>query len=519
MAGGKLTPRQKMINLMYLVFIAMLALNMSKEVLSAFGLMNEKFESANTASKGNNEKLLGLIDQKGTENKGLYGPAKNAADKIALISKDFYEYISTLKGDATKDIELDEETGKLPYEAMDKGPHIDETWFKGDSYSPKGTEIVAKINKYVADMKAAVASEPTLAAKLTPVVKDLELKFNTADVKDNEGVTKKYLSYHFEHFPAIASLAKLTAWQNDVRKAEFDSYNNLLGGAAVEAASMKNYTALVVLEKSAYFQGEAVKGKVVLGRYDENTVPTSFQGPGKIEKGQAVISMTAGSIGEQNINGQFTFLEGGQSVPLKFEGKYVVIPRPNSANISADKMNVVYRGLPNPMTISFAGIGDNNVTASAPGLVKAGANGKYNLNPGSGEEVTVSVTGKMSDGKTVADKKVFRIKGIPAPQAAIGGTAGSQKGAKSRLQSSQITAVLPDFLYDLKFQVTQFVLKVPGQASIVVNGDRVNAQCVAALARASKGDQITISDVKTKIIGDGAGIQTKTAAPAIFEIQ
>jgi len=519
MAGGKLTPRQKMINLMYLVFIAMLALNMSKEVLSAFGLMNEKFESANTASKGNNEKLLGLIDQKGTENKGLYGPAKNAADKIALISKDFYEYISTLKGDATKDIELDKETGKLPYEAMDKGPHIDETWFKGDSYSPKGTEIVAKINKYVADMKAAVASEPTLAAKLTPVVKDLELKFNTADVKDNEGVTKKYLSYHFEHFPAIASLAKLTAWQNDVRKAEFDSYNNLLGGAAVEAASMKNYTALVVLEKSAYFQGEAVKGKVVLGRYDENTVPTSFQGPGKIENGQAVISMTAGAIGEQNINGQFTFMEGGQSVPLKFEGKYVVIPRPNSANISADKMNVVYRGLPNPMTISFAGIGDNNVNASAPGLSKAGANGKYNLNPGSGEEVTVSVTGKMSDGKTVADKKVFRIKGIPAPQAAIGGVSGSQKGAKTRLQSSQITAVLPDFLYDLKFQVTQFVLKVPGQASIVVNGDRVNAQCVAALSRASKGDQITISDVKTKIIGPGSGIQTQTASPAIFEIQ
>lgn len=62
-------------------------------------------------------------------------------------------------------------------------------------------------------------------------------------------------------------------------------------------------------------------------------------------------------------------------------------------------------------------------------------------------------------------------------------------------------------------------MKVPGQASIVVNGDRVNAQCVAALARATKGDQITISDVKTKIIGDGAGIQTKTAAPAIFEIQ
>ena len=162
MAGGKLTPRQKMINLMYLVFIAMLALNMSKEVLSAFGLMNEKFDTANIASKANNEKLLFLIDQKGAENPGLYGPAKNAADKIRSISKDFYEYIETLKADAKFGIELDEETGKLPYEFMDKGPHIDETWFAGDGYSAKGNEIISKINKYVADMKVSASSEPSL---------------------------------------------------------------------------------------------------------------------------------------------------------------------------------------------------------------------------------------------------------------------------------------------------------------------------------------------------------------------
>ena len=64
MAGGKLTPRQKMINLMYLVFIAMLALNMSKEVLTAFGLMNEKFEGVNKFSEEYNKSLLGTLEQK-----------------------------------------------------------------------------------------------------------------------------------------------------------------------------------------------------------------------------------------------------------------------------------------------------------------------------------------------------------------------------------------------------------------------------------------------------------------------
>ena len=125
----------------------------------------------------------------------------------------------------------------------------------------------------------------------------------------------------------------------------------------------------------------------------------------------------------------------------------------------------------------------------------------------------------MADVKSVSDKKVFRIKNIPAPQGAIAGSTGIIKGAKSRLQVSQITAVLPDFLYDLNFEVTQFTFKVPGQPAIIVNGNRVNAQCSTALARAAKGDQITISDIKSKISGQPNGPKTQTAAPVIYEIQ
>ena len=513
MAGGKLTPRQKMINLMYLVFIAMLAMNMSKEVLSAFGLMNEKFEGANESAKATNEQMMLALDTKASEAKGEFAVAAVTAHKVEAATKKFYDFVGTLKAEVLQGVEA--EDGKLPYESMDKADNLDHSWFTGDGYTARGKEVIAAIEAYKADMKAALGNEKKYSAILNEVNK----KFDVAQVVNKEGLKIDYLDYHFKGFPAIASLAKLTSWQNDSKKAESDVISAALGKAAVQAASYSNYQAIVALDKNVYFQGEPVTGKVVLGRYDENTKPTSFQGPGKLVNGQAIISTTAGAVGEQNLSGQFTFVEEGKTIPLKFQGKYVVVPRPNSANISADKMNVVYRGLPNPMTISFAGIGDNNVIASAPGLSKAGGNGKYNLNPGSGTEVTVSVTGKMSDGKSVSDKKTFRIKGIPAPQAAIGGKEGSQKGAKTRLQSSQITAVLPDFLYDLKFQVTQFVFKVPGQASIVVNGDRVNAQCIAALARAGKGDQITISDVKTKIIGDGAGIQTKTAAPAIYELQ
>ncbi|RXR23879.1 type IX secretion system motor protein PorM/GldM [Flavobacterium stagni] len=511
MAGGKLTPRQKMINLMYLVFIAMLALNMSKEVLSAFGLMDEKFEEVNAGAKKANEDMLKVLASKAEENAN-FKAALDQANRVKEISKTFYEYLETVKGEITKDFPLDEKTGKLPYEAMDKS-NIDEKWFKGDGYSPKGNEIVGAFAKYLSDMKAVLGEN----VKLTPIVRELDAKFSTKDVKDGEGVTKKYLDYHFKGFPAVATLSKLALTQNDIKKAEADIYQILLGKAAIETMSLKNFQAIVALDKNVYFQGEQVTGKVVIGKYDENVKVASFKGPGKIVNGQAVISSTAGSIGEQNLNGSFTFMEDGKPVNLPFEGKYVVVPRPNNANISADKMNVVYRGLPNPMTISIAGISDNNVTATAAGLKNLGK-GKYDLNPGAGTEVVINVTGKMTDGKSVTDKKVFRIKNIPAPLGAIGGTPGVQKGAKSRLQASQISAVLPDFLYDLKFRVTQFVFKVPGQASIVVNGDRLSPQCIAALARVSKGDQVTISDIKSKV--DGAGsIDVKTAAPAIYEIQ
>ena len=511
MAGGKLTPRQKMINLMYLVFIAMLAMNMSKEVLSAFGLMNERFEGATNSAKATNEQMLQALDTKASESKGEFIAAAATAHKVETASKKFYDFIATLKAEVLTGVESEE--GKLPYESMDKADNLDHSWFTGDGYTARGKEVIAAIEAYKADMKAALADK-----KYAPILNEVNSKFDLTEVANKEGVKVKFLDYHFKGFPAIASLAKLSAWKNDVKKAESDVIASALGKAAVSEASYSKFQAIVALDKNVYFQGEPVTGKVVLGKYDPNAGANfgNFKGPGKLVNGQAIISTTAGAIGEQTLSGSFSFTENGKPIPLKFEGKYVVVPRPNSANISADKMNVVYRGLPNPLTISFAGIGDNNVTASAPGLSPAGK-GKYNLNPGSGTEVTVTATGKMTDGKSVSDKKVFRIKNIPAPAGSIGGTLGFQKGAKSRLEASTVGAALPDFVYDLNFEVTSFAFKVPGQATIVVNGNKIDGRCKAALARAKSGDLVSISDIKTRV--SGVSVAMKPAAPAVYEIQ
>ena len=510
MAGGKLTPRQKMINLMYLVFIAMLALNMSKEVLSAFGNFNDKFDESNKLTEQSNSTLLSALNTKATDEPAKYAEPARKAKEVSKISKDFVSFLETVKAEVTEGIEVDEKTGKLPFETMDRST-IDEKWFQGDGYSPRGKEIVSRIDKYVADIKKVLGND----VKYIPFIKEIEKKFSTADVANREGVKVKYLDYKTKGFPAVSTLTYVTAMQNDVKNTEAGAYNLFLGNALQSAASMKNFQAIVVLEKNAYFQGETVKGKVVLGRYDANTVPTSFNGPGKIENGQAVISTTAGSIGEQKISGKFGFLEDGKEIPLSFEGTYVVVPRPNQAIISADKMNVVYRGVPNPISISVPGIASNKVNASAPGMSKVG-DGKFMLKPGSGSEVKINVTATMPDGKAMSSAQVFRIKGLPAPTGKVGGSE-KNSGPKNNLEVCTVTATMEDFDFPVNVNVTQFNIKVPGQPTIVVSGNKMDSRARAAIAKASRGDIVIISEIKASF--QGIDQVAKRVSPCTYEIK
>jgi gliding motility-associated protein GldM len=518
MAGGKLTPRQKMINLMYLVFIAMLALNMSKEVLSAFGLMNEKFESVNKFSEEYNKSLFGQLESKASDDPTRFNEPLQKAKQIKPITDQFYAYIEGLK----KNIEgqFEKEDGKLPYEAMDKGDMIDEQWFEGDGYSKKGKEIIAAIEKYKNDLKTVIGTD----VKYKFIIDDINAKFDLSDIKDGDGVKKQYLDYHYKGFPAIASLTKLSAMQNDVRKTEQDIYNGLIGNTTAQAASMKNYKAMVIMDKSAFFQGETVTGRVVLGRYDESTVPTSVSvngGTVTTENGQAVFKLSAGSVGEHDIKGKFVFLEDGKEVPIEIEDKYVVVPKPNSATISADKMNSVYRGVDNPMTVSFAGIPDNNVKASAPGNWRsAGKAGKYNWNVTqvAGKTAKITVTAKLPDGKSVSDVREFNVREIPAPTPEIRGKQNSGKGNKNDLASSTIRVAFPDFVFDVRTTVTSFEVFIPGSPAMICQGDRFSPAALAAIAKTKRGDVVTINNIKTKLEGAGS-YQVKGSGSFAWEIQ
>lgn len=515
MAGGKLTPRQKMINLMYLIFIAMLALNMSKEVLSAFGILNNKIIESNGITDTRNQSSFEQLAQKAVDQPGQFGDKKAKVEKIRALSKEFNDYIENIKTTVTAKFERDPE-GNLPYEEMDKGDLVDAMFFNGDRVSKEGKEFLAKINNYPAQIKAIGGSSIAESE-----MKKIEARFATNPVYSQKaGAKLDWIDYNYKGFPLIATITKLSQLQADIKTTESDIMNGMFQTDLVAAASLTAYQPIVVLDKSVFFQGEAVSGKIILGKFDPSLKAKSVVVNGsnvRAEAGQAKFSFGAGNIGEHAIGGSFNFDENGKVVSLPIKDKYVVVARPKSATISADKMNVVYRGVVNPMTISFAGIPADKVSASAPGLSSSGG-GKFNMSPGGGNEVVINVTGTLPNGDKVSDRKTFRIKGIPGPTGTIRGETGVVKGPKSNLEIATIGAKLEDFDFEVGLNVVGFNLKVTGQPTVVVQGNRLNAQCKSVLSKAGRGDQVTISEIKTKLVGAGNYLLPRTA-PVIFEIQ
>lgn len=519
MAGGKVSARQKMINLMYLVFIAMMAMNMSKEVLSAFGLMETKFANSNEATTDRNEKLLAELKVKGDENPEQFKVPAARAQQVKIATDKFYTYLAGLKADLIKQgkYELDEQ-GKLPFEAMDKTDILDEMWFTGDRLSKPGEAVMAEIEAYKASINEVLSTDESYRGQADAFNK----LFSTEKVPNKDGKKIDWLSYHFKGFPAIASFTKLTAMQNDVKVTESEMLSLFLGNIVSEATTLNNYKAIVLPEKSAFFAGETFKGRVVIGKY-ANVPPTKLVVQGEEinlseaidSTGAATLGFNVGNVGEHEIKGEFTFIENSEELKIPINANYVVVPRPNSATISADKMNVVYRGVDNPMTISFAGVPDNKVSASANGLRKVG-NGKYVMKPGTGREVTIKVNATLDDGSPAGDSKTFRIKDIPKPTGTISGQDGSVKLPKRNLEIGTIGAKLDDFDFELNIQVTSFKIKVPGQPTVQCTGTKMNGQAKSAIQRARRGDGVQIFDIKASIPGNS--YQLKGVSPVFVEI-
>ncbi len=497
MAGGKLSARQKMINLMYLVFISMLAMQMGKKVLSSFGRMNETLVDANvTTSKTNAAALSGLATL-ASDQPDKYSELNQKATQLSSLSKTFVSYLEGLKSKMLEGMENPKD-----YEAMSGSNKVDALFFIEGKETELGKEFEHKITTYKDEVKALLGPDFD-----NEIIAKIDKRFNTdPDVIGKKG-KEPWLESRFEGFPLISSVTNITKLQNDVETTENEVYSTLVGGQMKSDVSLKKYQAMVVFDKNAYYPGERLEGKIVLGKNDPTLVAEKVIINGasvnksNIQAGQVKLNRSAGGIGEHQIKGKFFFKENGETIEIPIEGgKYSVIPVPNQAIISADKMNVVYRGVANPISVSMPGVSANKIQATAPGLRP---NGKgYIMNPPAQREVTINVNATLPNGKKVHSSKMFRVKDIPSPSGTLRGTVGHQKISKSSLAKSTIGAQLRDFVFDLKVGVASFKVKVPGKPAISCSGTRFSDQARRAIGKAKRGDNIIIFDIKSVLLNN-----------------
>ena len=509
-----------MINLMYLIFIAMLALNMSKEVLAAFGLMNEKLEASNTKATENNEAFLASLETKASEDAAKYAELYQDAQQIKQLSQEYFTWLEELKSSMVAEIE-----DPTDYQVMDKSDYLDQKFFQGDKLGPTGQEFMKRIVDYRSQVLGILGTG-------FPEVQDaVKTRFKTGDdnglVERRDGVKVDWINYHYEGFPLIASLTKITALQSDIKATEEAALKAMLQGELTSQVSLTNFSTLLESEKSAFYSGERFSGSIVLGKTDKSAKPVRAEltldgrklsegSDYNLKEGGVEMLIGAGNPGDHVIAGTLVYMQDGEETEVPVNNSFSTISKPNAAVISADKMNVVYRGVANPMTISIPGIPDNKVSASAPGLAKrSGSN--YIMNPGTGRTVTITASGTLPDGQRISTRSEFRIKDIPRPAGSIRGEAGSVKMPRANLEISTVGALLEDFDFDLNLAVSGFKFKVPGQPTVDVNGSKLDERAKSALRRAGRGDAIQIFDIQAYITNN-RDYKLKKVSPVVVEL-
>ena len=252
--AGKSNTRQKMINMMYLVFIAMLALNIGKEVLATIGVINEDLENSISKYQSDSELIYNTFQDLG-EDQPAWAEALPSINKLKSFSDQYSQYLTSVKEFL---LETDKEKNKfertvqnktdnskpdvsmINYQIMDASVALDEKFFDGENYTQDGKEYVENFKNFQSDLLIVIDSLKTLqifsdySAGLDDVKNDLQKRFEFTEYKLNsEGKELPYLDYEFKGFPLIASLSKITKTHNNLRYIENKILNTALGNIRV----------------------------------------------------------------------------------------------------------------------------------------------------------------------------------------------------------------------------------------------------------------------------------------------
>ena len=471
MAHDKLSPRQKMIGMMYLVLTAMLALNVSKEAVEAFKKVDKglTLTVANYAIKNN--MIYSEFDAAAAENPAKAGKYKTAAYQVKERADEAFNFIQDLKIEIiTKTEDIDpEKPAVVGNEVLIDNikriddPNVPSEILIGANENGKAYYLKNVLNEYRDFLIATLEGN-------NPTAEDaLRVSLNTDDGKDPDGQRAPWANMTFQTLPLVAVICILSEMQLSVRNGETEVLNYLY--SQIDAASYKfNRLDAIVIPNSNYVTlGSDYEASVFISATDSTQSPKITVGGTELpldERGKGIYKVRASSVGPKKWGGIIALKSpSGTIVNYPFDASYVV-GEPNVI-VSPTAMNVMYAGIENPIDVSVPGVSPDKIkirvvngsvsTEKVKNPKGEFFKGTWAVKPtAAGQNVQVIVTADMSGKPVQYPPYEFRVKPLPPPIAVFGGkSTGSISRATAAAQQG-VFAVMPDFDFDLRYQITGF---------------------------------------------------------------
>lgn len=515
MAGGKISPRQKMIGMMYLVLTALLALNVSKDILKAFVVVNDGLVNTENSFQEEVDQLYAKFDEKKTIDPQRVMENWKKAQLAKKMSEELNVYIEGLKKRIIRETEgferKEEDTIRLNFvESMDNYD-VATNILIGQSEDGSAGEarlLKEKLNAFRRDM-----------INLLPEAdrKEIHLSIDTEDPKVVEEEDQRtWEMMNFYHTPLAAAVTILSKIQTDVKTAETDVVDALLKNVDGDVIPFDTVSARVVAQSNYVLLGEEYKADVFLAAFNKTLTPKVLVGNYDTAAGKFVglydSLMVDHGIGRYRVEAQSEGLKKysgvismktpkGKTLQFPFESEYIVA-RP-ALTVSAENMNVLYAGLVNPVSVSVPGVPNQNLTVSIDnGTLRNLGGGKFEVtNPRPGKAF-VSVTAKMGNGETRSMGRMeFRVKPLPKPTAKIASitSSGTMKATELAAQVG-IQAFYENFDFKATPKVTSFTITAYANRMEVYScpqqrGNMISPEIQTALRGLKKGTLVMIENI------------------------
>lgn len=484
-------PRQLLINLMYIVLTALLALNVSAEILQAFFSIDRSLDDSSQVVRHSNEQMLEAIRQEATAYP-QFEPFLEKAGQLGELTDALLANLQQLRS------ELIDAAGGL-------GPD-GQPARKADKDIP--TRILVKEGggaaledqvRYTRKQMLALVEDEAQRRRL-----EASIPLNIPAVPAGSE-KKSWAQYTFQQMPVAAVLPILRKFENDVEVAEGAILNYFLsqtGGDIVLDA----YEPVIAAEQSYVIRGEEFRSEIFLGAYSStaDNIRVLVDGqPLKVEQGKAIFSARPSRVGSQSHAAVIELKDPVSGAIQRFEKNFVFEVGERSVAVSADKMNVLYVGLDNPLTISAAGVPSGQVRVQADGatLTSQGGN-RYMARPDRMGAARITVSGGGLQPTTFE----YRVKKIPDPVMELGGKRGGSMEAATFRAQLGIIPVMEGFDFDARCAVTGFELvRVPRGNDVQIaanNSGRFESEAIRLVRNASRGDVFYFNEVRVKCPGD-----------------